>query len=833
MHWLTCSSTSAASIATAPALQLRLMQHLRIWICAFGLLLCLLPLTSSHASFLRTTVDNAGDVGLENSMQLNASGLAVISYYDVTNGNLKLATCFFSAFCDGFFAITTVDSGGNVGRFTSLQLNASGFAVISYYDITNGDLKLAVCNDVNCTAPTLTTVDSAGNVGQYTSLRLNASGFPVISYQDVTNGDLKIAVCGDATCSTSTITTVDSAVNTGQHTSLQLNASGFPVISYFDSSTSGALRLAVCGDAICSTATLSTVDSSLVGTHTSLRLNASGFPVISYWDISGENLKLAVCDDATCTTATRTTVDNSAGDVGRFTSLQLNASGFAVISYWDGTNSDLKLAVCNDATCSAPALTTVDSFGSLGQHTSLQLNASGLAVISYFDITNTSLKFVTTVPASVNSVSVPASANYVTGQNLDFTINFTDPITVTGSPVLSLTIGAATRNATYLSGSGTAALVFRHTVLAGDVDNNGISVGSLALSGGTLNWAGFPAALGLNLVGNTAGVLVNQSFTVTPSAGANGSITPNTAQFVVPGATIAFTVTPDSGYSASVGGTCGGTLVGTTYTTSAINADCTVIASFTQITYTVTPSAGANGSITPNTLQVVASGSTAVFTVTPSMGFVATVGGTCGGTLVGTLFTSSAITANCTVAATFAVAPVTTFVGPSATGTGNISASFTGGGAGCTFMPTPQYIPVSGHPRSPPAGTAPPGVVFPQGLFDFTTTGCTAASTITMTVTYPNPLPAGTQYWKYGPTPTDPVPHWYVLPATIVGNTATFSITDGQLGDDDLVANGTIVDQGGPGAGAASGASIPTLSEWAMMLLALAMMAFAARRRRS
>jgi hypothetical protein len=39
---------------------------------------------------------------------------------------------------------------------------------------------------------------------------------------------------------------------------------------------------------------------------------------------------------------------------------------------------------------------------------------------------------------------------------------------------------------------------------------------------------------------------------------------------------------------------------------------------------------------------------------------------------------------------------------------------------------------------------------------------------------------------------------WYVLPATIAGNTATVSITDGGLGDDDLAVNGAIVDPGGP-----------------------------------
>ncbi|MFA5628590.1 MAG: IPTL-CTERM sorting domain-containing protein, partial [Thiohalomonadaceae bacterium] len=48
-----------------------------------------------------------------------------------------------------------------------------------------------------------------------------------------------------------------------------------------------------------------------------------------------------------------------------------------------------------------------------------------------------------------------------------------------------------------------------------------------------------------------------------------------------------------------------------------------------------------------------------------------------------------------------------------------------------------------------------------------------------------------------------------------------FSITDGGLGDDDLTANGIIVDQGGPGVPGGGGAApIPTLSEWALILLA-------------
>jgi hypothetical protein len=62
----------------------------------------------------------------------------------------------------------------------------------------------------------------------------------------------------------------------------------------------------------------------------------------------------------------------------------------------------------------------------------------------------------------------------------------------------------------------------------------------------------------------------------------------------------------------------------------------------------------------------------------------------------------------------------------------------------------------------------------------------------------------------------------------VSGNTLTYSVTDGQSGDDDMVANGTIIDPAGPGvpivgAGAGAGAGIsgvPTLSEWAMLALA-------------
>ena len=342
---------------------------------------------------LRTirTIDSTGDVGLFVSLALTTSGFPVISYHDGTNGDLKLAVCA-DATCSSGTVIRTIDSAGNVGFYTSLALTAAGFPVISYYDLTNLDLKLAVCADATCSSGTIIrTIDSTGAVGSDTSLALTTAGFPVISYRDGTNGDLKLAVCADATCSSGTvIRTIDSAGAVGSDTSLALTSADFPVISYYDA-TNKHLKLAVCGAATCSSSTtIRTIDSTGdVGLFTSLALTTAGFPVISYYDIANQDLKLAVCGDATCSSGITIRTIDSTGDVGRFTSLALTPAGLPVISYYDLTNGDLKLAVCADAMCSsATTIRTIDSTGAVGQYTSLALTTAGFPVIAYRDITN-------------------------------------------------------------------------------------------------------------------------------------------------------------------------------------------------------------------------------------------------------------------------------------------------------------------------------------------------------------------------------------------------------------------------------------------------------------
>uniref|UniRef100_UPI001E56D26E beta strand repeat-containing protein n=1 Tax=Microvirga roseola TaxID=2883126 RepID=UPI001E56D26E len=127
------------------------------------------------------------------------------------------------------------------------------------------------------------------------------------------------------------------------------------------------------------------------------------------------------------------------------------------------------------------------------------------------------------VGPSVISVSAPTNGTYAAGQALNFTVNFDEAVTVDtsgGAPRIAIDVGGVTVYANYQSGSGTGTLTFRYVVQTGDVDSNGIALGtsSLQLNGSTLkDAAGNDATLTLNGIPATAGVYVDAIAPVAPS----------------------------------------------------------------------------------------------------------------------------------------------------------------------------------------------------------------------------------------------------------------------------------------------------------------------------
>ncbi|MBW2310537.1 MAG: VCBS repeat-containing protein [Deltaproteobacteria bacterium] len=113
------------------------------------------------------------------------------------------------------------------------------------------------------------------------------------------------------------------------------------------------------------------------------------------------------------------------------------------------------------------------------------------------------------------------------------------------------------------------------------------------------------------------------TYTITASAGENGSISPSGSVSVDHGDDQTFTITPDSGYGVedvTVDGTSTGAV--STYTFENVTANHTIEATFSALpTYTITASAGDNGSISPSGDVTVAQGENQTFTITPDEGY--------------------------------------------------------------------------------------------------------------------------------------------------------------------------------------------------------------------
>jgi hypothetical protein len=298
-------------------------------------------------SVTRTPIDTGG-FGEYTSIALGSDGLGLISYVNTSQLVLRVAHCS-NILCTSATTKTLdpIDAGG----YTSIAISGDGYGLVSYYSTqAGGSLKVAHCTNVQCTGANTYTIDSGGGVstkGLYTSITTVGSGLGLISYYDLTNGNLKTAYCTTFSCSSSVTTTVNSSPDdVGRWTSITRGADGLGVIAY-QNATTGQIEVAHCLSEQCIAVTSKGIGP---GVEDSIAVGADGLPMLTYYYSGG--LAIYHCVDASCSNVTGYIV-GSTGQFGQYSGITIGTDGFPLISFYDAANGDLWALHCSNPYCTA------------------------------------------------------------------------------------------------------------------------------------------------------------------------------------------------------------------------------------------------------------------------------------------------------------------------------------------------------------------------------------------------------------------------------------------------------------------------------------------------
>lgn len=179
-------------------------------------------------------IDVKNSVGLYPSIAFDRNELPVISYYRKTTGDLRVARMNDM----GTWDITEIDATGDVGRDTSISIDPNGRLGVAYADSSNGHLKYALYNP-NATQWANIVVDNSTQGVSFISTRFDPDNNPIISYYDATPADLKVARFAGRRWTAEKVATRG---GTGLFSSVFFDTTGNVGVIYFDKRTNSVMR---------------------------------------------------------------------------------------------------------------------------------------------------------------------------------------------------------------------------------------------------------------------------------------------------------------------------------------------------------------------------------------------------------------------------------------------------------------------------------------------------------------------------------------------------------------------------------------------------------------
>jgi len=289
------------------------------------------------------------------------------------------------------------------------------------------------------------------------------------------------------------------------------------------------------------------------------------------------------------------------------------------------------------------------------------------------------------------------------------------------------------------------------------------------------------------------------------------------------GTSVTLAATPDT--SSAFTGWSGSGCAGAGTCTVTLDAAKTVTAIFTLRTYTVTATACTGGSISPFGSVSLNHGANQTFTITPNtyynVKYVLVDGNSIGAVKT---YTFIDVTANHNISASFIPSDYDNdgIHDIEEQGPQSDNANYDGNNdqipdylqdsvASFHTFDNTNYITLfslNGEvlrnvtAEQVPQG-APSGANFPYQFLEFIVENLTQGTSASIVIKLPEGGPFN-EFYKYGPTPNNPTPHWYNFTydgqtgAEISGYIVTLHFIDGLRGDDDITVNGQILHQGEP-----------------------------------
>ncbi|MBI5747948.1 MAG: hypothetical protein HZA00_02405 [Nitrospinae bacterium] len=326
-----------------------------------------------------SSIDSTGDVGEYSSIAIDSNNKTHISYYDKTNYALKYATNVSGSW------ITSVIENTNM-KYTSIAIDSNNIVHIVYYESVYGDLKYVT----NASGSwIISTIDSAGNVGEYPSIAVDSNNKVHISYYDnnSTMSAIKYATNILGSWVTSTIALSDNW-RWGYYSSIALDSNNKVHISYCFAYSSSSMAFGTLAYAtnVSDVWVTSLIDSSTwgEGVYSSIAIDSNNKAHISYNSNSSGALKYTTNTSSSWNIAT---IDTN----GYFTSIKVDSNNKVHISYSSPDN--LKYATNISGLWLTATLAISGNWGLAD--TSIAIDSNNKAHISYYDVANGDLKYAT------------------------------------------------------------------------------------------------------------------------------------------------------------------------------------------------------------------------------------------------------------------------------------------------------------------------------------------------------------------------------------------------------------------------------------------------------